>query len=496
MNLEEEIDNVFNNLLNETCYTYYNESVGRVSLLNDIVNLSDFTYLIPNLFRVCYAQNSVTLPYICPTYVNPVNTVNYFPNIINTNLIKSFLYFNFPSSINNFNNNYNFINNSNSYTNLTVKKRGTTYGSFTSPIDILLSVYSPNSLLIQLSNFNKFLNQSYNANANNLIINNFTIVWDYIQSCISYSEISNSNIYTVGNFTNNTSIDQQIGLILYDIQSSITTSNYNPEGLILLQQNTIFTILNIVTEVFQDIVDEIKYFFENKVYCKKTYMFSYNIPTLIKIYKNYYKNQIYTIENRIIFTNPYSTNYVKNSILSVVNSFINNYSFYYSNRYLVNSIYLNGNVDAIVIYNNIESWINVPNSTSISYWYYYLNVNNISPLELFNLNSADTNTYTTLRGSGSFSDVYNKTYMNSTSYSITNSILYKNDGLWPDAGYTGDSNIINSNAEVFYFSDKNNVLQSILFETLQSNIVMNSDGNGYNPGDSTTPTYGIVLQYY
>jgi hypothetical protein len=79
-------------------------------------------------------------------------------------------------------------------------------------------------------------------------------------------------------------------------------------------------------------------------------------------------------------------------------------------------------------------------------------------------------------------------------YTISDTVLYTNCGLYPDAGYIDDTNIINCNAYVYYFTNNRGVLQSILFETLQSNIVMNT--SGYDPGDSGIPTQGIVLQYY
>jgi hypothetical protein len=200
--LEEEIEDIFNNYEDKTCYLLYDIPSTSYKLIGmgETLNLADFTFLIPNLFRLCYAKKKTLIPYICPTFVNPNNTVNYFPLLINTNLIKSFLYFNFPGSIKNFNNNYDFINNVYGYIDL--KKRNMTYASFTSPIDIIFHVYSKNSILIQLLTFNAYLIKSNFANNLNLMLNNFNIEWDFTKSCISYTT-SESEIYTTSKQNSN-----------------------------------------------------------------------------------------------------------------------------------------------------------------------------------------------------------------------------------------------------------------------------------------------------
>jgi hypothetical protein len=40
-------------------------------------------------------------------------------------------------------------------------------------------------------------------------------------------------------------------------------------------ENIYNTILNILREVYQDIIEEIQYYFENRIYCKKTYMYKH-----------------------------------------------------------------------------------------------------------------------------------------------------------------------------------------------------------------------------
>ena len=272
---ETQIENIFDNILKETCYIFYDSNiVYNIPGISEKLILSDFTFLIPNLFRACYAQKSVSTPFICPTYNNPDNTVNYYPILINYDLIKSFLYFNFPCSIKYFNNNYDFINVRLTKLDLN-KKKYTTYGSYTPSEDILYDMYNEKSLLIQLINFNSYLAGTDFANSQSLIINNFDILWDFTKSCISYS--NSSNIYVISNYTIDavvltTTINQTTGYNLYSVQNGLLNyyknGSVSTNGIVILQKESIFTILELVKEVYEDVINEIKYYYENKYYCK------------------------------------------------------------------------------------------------------------------------------------------------------------------------------------------------------------------------------------
>lgn len=444
--LEEEIENIFNNMLNETpCYIFYDTPPIQYSIigLGVNVNIIDTTFLIPNLFRLCYSQNNAVVPYIGPTYINSVNTVNYFPLLIDVNFIKSFLYFNFPGGIKNFNNNFDFINSIYSYKNL--NKKYTTYASFTSPIDIIFKTYSSNSLLIELVKFSNYLTDSYYTYNNSLLLNNFIVEWDFTQSCITFNNI---DIFTTGNYTTNYDIiTQNIGYNIYysyfgTLYYNNGRSNLNNETnpLITKQKYNIYTILQITMEVFNDITSEIKCYFENKSYCKKSYMYAYNIPVLLKIYQNYYNNQIYTISKNYSVNNGVKVIPTVILIQDYVNKFISVYYSTYPNRYLIKTIYLNSGKDALVFFNSLgNNWSTAPDNTPISYWYYYINIGNPSPVELYNINNIVNGTYTTLIGTGSFSDAYNTLYNANNSYYISNTITYVNDGLYPDSGILYES---------------------------------------------------------
>ena len=491
--LEKEIDNIFNSIENEVCYIYIDPPAIAVSIvgMGDAADVSDFSSLIPNLFRVCYAQVNAVTPYICPSYKNPTNSVNYFPVLINANLIKSFLYFNFPGNIKYFNNNYNYIDSIYKYRNY--KNIPMTNSWFTPSPDIVVNTYGKNSLLIRLLRLNSYMSDCYNANINHTLINNYIIDWDFTKSCVKYSVIEQATIYTIGNFSKNEIIiSQEDGGTLYAMRNSILylykNDSTNTNGLIVLQKYSIFTVLEYASEVYEDICQEIKFFFENKIYCKKSYMYTYNIPVLLKIYKNYYNNQIYTISKSLTSSNPYTVIPSVISITTYVNQFISIYSSTYPSRYLIKTLYLNSGIDAIVIYNTLgPNWGSVPENTLIYYWYYYINIGYPSAIELFNINNLTTGNYSSLN---TFTSNYNSSYTSKYSYTVSKQTEYTSYGLYSDAG---DISLgTNVNAIVFDFVDSSNVVQSILFETLQSPITNYS----MSGGDYGVDVPGLVLQYY
>jgi len=492
--IKNDIDNIFNNILDDTCYIYYDIPTYTLSVLGvgNTIKLSDFTFLIPNLFRKCYAQLNASTPYICPTYNNPQNTTSYYPALINVDLIKSFLYFNFPCSINYINNNntynMNFINSLNIF--MTDKKFNSTYNSYTTPLNVIYNIYSTNSLLVQLMNFNNYLSQSYNSYIAGTIINNFNIIWDFTKECVSYTD--SKNIYTIGNFLNGYStINQSTGYILYNTNNSLLNfynSSVNPSGittngLIILQDNSIFTILEIAKSVFEDVIEEIQYEFESKFYCKKAYMYTYNIPTLLKIYKNYYNNQIYTINNGLTTTPAFNTQPIIITIQSYVSKFIQIYTYENPNNYNIKIIYLNSGTDAFVFF-SYPKWGTGPVGTPITYIYYYISISNPSAVQLFSNNRVviPINTYT-VNDLTTYSNDYNAIYTNYTGYSVTNTVSYTNAGLFTQAGTNSSSNC---NGLICYYTDSSNILQTISFQTLISNR---------NNVPETT-TNGITLIYY
>lgn len=112
LEIQNEINNVLDNILPELCYVPYsnlnNYYIDGFSNNNTVLN---FSYLIPNLFRKCYMANTLLIPNICPTFVYNSRTFEFIPVLIDENLIKSFLYFNFPCNIHDYDPSNNFLKN-------------------------------------------------------------------------------------------------------------------------------------------------------------------------------------------------------------------------------------------------------------------------------------------------------------------------------------------------------------------------------------------------
>ena len=128
-----------------------------------------------------------------------------------------------------------------------------------------------------------------------------------------------------------------------------------PNNTKFLLKNNIYSIINIVNEVYEDVTNEIDYFLSNKIYCQKNYMNLNNIPELLKIYNNYYKNQVYSNSKALINENIDNIIVKKISIETYVEEFIAIYIDTYDNRYYVKTIYLSSDgtsSDALVFFSN------------------------------------------------------------------------------------------------------------------------------------------------
>jgi len=529
--LEEEIEDIFNNLLEEQCYVYYNSSLVSNKLIgiDENINLGDFTFLIPNLFRACYSKKSISLPSVCPTYIDSTNYINYFPILINTDLIKSFLYFNFPGSIKNYNDDFNFIKTIFQLKNIQNIKKSTNYNESTNPLEIISKVYSTDSLLIQLLNFNNYLNASNFADSENLLINYFNIFWDFTKECISYTN-NISDSYIISNTGNKVIINENGGNNLYIIKYSQlnyfknTIGYINSNKLIYIQKNSIFTILDIVSQVYQDISNELLYYLNNKEYCKKSYMYTYNIPVLLKIYKNYYNNQIYTLSKSLVQQSIY--NIIPNVI--TIQEYVNSFKITYSNsnpvnKYLQKEIYLISGIEALLFYTNFENTYVTQNRTP-TYTYYYININNPSPIKLVNSNY-NLNLYYYHDTVNDFTTFFNQQYVNDT-YIVELNHEYPKQALFPLGGtglntlfYTYPNpgffppnitleyyNIPGTISGFEYFIYDNNLLKYCIYETLYSYIDTDSMGkniSGQYQLDQGVPSNlgiargaGLALIYY
>jgi len=125
--LVNEINNVFNNSNNNN-YCSIKNSISNPIKINGITNIindigiDNIIYILPNLFRKCFYSKQIKLPEACPSYMSSSSFIKYSPLLINKNIIKSFLYFNFPGDYKNFNIN-NQINQIVKLKNILIKKK-------------------------------------------------------------------------------------------------------------------------------------------------------------------------------------------------------------------------------------------------------------------------------------------------------------------------------------------------------------------------------------
>ena len=338
---------------------------------------------------------------------------------------------------------------------LLIKDKNTTYASVTPAYVIFNSFYYSKSLLVSLLNFNRFLNSSDYANSVEKDLCNFTINWDYTTECLLQGTDTN-NIKTIFNNLNNFTFEKAANL--YNIQyqninigkeNIVTNSVYIPK-------NNIYVIIQYALEVYQDMLEIIQFNLANKFYCKKEYMNLKYIPLLFKLYDNFNTNQQKTIQYKL------PTNFIANikpyviPIQTYVNEFVSFYLSSYTTQIFLKNVILN-NYSSIVFF----QLFGVP-----IYYYYYLTLNNPSPILLTN-SWTDTSNYT------SFQD-FQSAYIASITYDTYNIInTYSNGGLWPNYGaYPTNTNNIGS-VIAFY---TNNVLTQYTYIFL----VTTSDGISNN----------------
>ena len=468
-----EVNDLLSKLIDNKCSIYIepssNFSVNGIGGQSDIAQSTNYTFLIPNLFRLCYVQDTLKIPNICNLLLLYNRSFNFLPLLIDEKLIKSFLYFNFPVNISYHKNLNQYVNNiKEKYNFLLTKKRLSTYGSYTEAIDIFIQLYSTDSMIFQLLELNRYINVSNNANTQSQDLCNFKIIWDFTAGC-NCPTTDFENGYIFGNFNYDYYLSQPNALNLYKINSNLEKNTITQD------LNDIFTILNYTKDIFEDILLEIQYFLSDGLYCRKDYMLESNLPELFQLYNKFYNNQLESISRQQPFVPVYDVVPSDNSILEYIKAFIYIYNKSYKNQYLTKSILLNGEDgnDAIVIFSNInfETTFVAP-AGSINYYYYYLNNTMPSPIELFNSNSDDVSTYTNVKD---YAHVYNNILSSDTdtTYNIVKEYPY--DGLYPDGGTT----LTVDNLGIIYsFLNSSNVIKYLVYETLETYVLPDSGGKG------------------
>ncbi len=447
--LKDEIDIIINNLENTVCAIPYPDiSSYNINGINEINSGINISYLIPNLFRECYLNDSLKIPNICPTFIYETSTTHYFSLLANENIIKSFLYFNFPVNINVYNSNNNFLEKILRFKyQLEKKKYNTTYASYTNPLNLYNEIYSPNSMITKLVSFINYLTNSNNAINNNVNINNFYISWDFTDKCLCYDGILN-NTYITGNRYYDYIITNSYGNLIYILNNTdYNLSNIDVLIFELLIKNDLTTLLKYVKDVFEDILIQFQYYISGRYYCEKDYMSITNIPNLLYLYKKFYNNQITTYEKSLKSTSVVNIIPETISILNYARLFSSVYLTEEPDHYYVKYFPLNGSngPDALIIYSNYTyfDWFETIVGP-ISFYYFYLNITYPSGVELSNIYLTSSTPYKKFEYLDEFVVDFNLFFSSSAGSGIDHpkieyeKIIYTDDGRttgnYPGAG--------------------------------------------------------------
>lgn len=293
--LAEQIDIILNNLLEKKCSIPYSitfpYTVLGVSLSSNSNRSLNLCIITPNLFRLCFVQNKLYIPNICPVFDDKNRNTKYIPLLLDKKTIKSFLYYGFSTNI------YKYpppTNISDTYLidkliPILNSKDKTNYGFYTSATEIFIQIYPTDCLLIQILQFNKAIKNALNSFAKNSVIANYSIPWNATALCLCTSGIidetivlqtskilSRLDLITINNF-NVADKTKYYGVTA--VPKSNTTN--------IILNNSIYQIITYALDVYTDTLEQIEYFILNKKYCLKDYMQPSNIPKLLQYYNNY-----------------------------------------------------------------------------------------------------------------------------------------------------------------------------------------------------------------
>ena len=254
-------NDIENNIIKTPCaIPYIQKSQNNINGISTDIGSSsiNFSYFIPNLFRSCYLVPNAQIPNICNMFIFINTNIDFYNILIEPEVIKSFLYYNFPCNISSYEPNKNsFINNViNIALLLKQKKMGHTYDATTSSVFLYQSIYNQNSLLTQIMLFYNYITQSKNASDNGTVIPSFNILWEYTKICLCYDgELKNTTI--LGDKNSNTLVNPTLASFLYTFRVIFntrypsTTSTTTIESII--NKNNLVVVLNYALEVFQDV---------------------------------------------------------------------------------------------------------------------------------------------------------------------------------------------------------------------------------------------------
>lgn len=471
--LQDQIEILFNNLTTDKCYILYNNVtdyvINGVSVFSP--RLIDLCLIIPNLFRLCFFNESgILIPNICPRFIYSSTITYYYPKLIDEDKIKFYLYYNFPSNIFDYSGKDAIAQLIIKKQLIKEKKRNNTDGSHSSPNELFNQIYSNNSLLVQLLKFNNYIIESNNKVTLNEVFGNFLILWDYTGYCISYTEYI-SDTYIVSDTNKNNIITQPMGNNLYLIKNGLLKRFTNSELEVFKNIKTIYTVLDYALDVYQDVLLELQYFINDLDYCPQSYMNIENISPMLEMYNIYYKNEEYVKSKNL--TKNLSNN-IKASVIDIndyISKFESIYAETYPNVYLLKRVILN-DTSGLVFYSEVES--TSTNIVSANYIYYYINIFDPSPIQVkniwvFNKNYSVSGINAFIKDfiyGLTYNSVVWKGYLITSGASSFRAVPYKGGGLYPDQGQ--DYNSVNNIGYLYRFINSNKSFNSSVYLTLQT----------------------------
>ena len=365
--IKEEITNFFNNIdNNEQCYFTAGDfqitpTIDGLSFLGNYSFPTIINMLIPDLFTKCMTshyntpiEKSIFLSKSCPVYSNTfsikkknidINNLSihfYYQKIINKELIKSLLYFNFSSNfmkISSLKNRLIFLSKRvNIY--LESKINNINYANHTKPEEIFYEIYDKDSLIVQLLDFKLKLQEVLNTDKNGINICKYNIPYVFTYYCIN--NIDKNILLPLSSVTSDRTLYSMsysdlfylsnakwaLPLLISNLQKLFNTripSDEIENFIYNIKQSNIFTIFEIVDETFNEIITQISNILQKKTTILSSYENNHMLLKCLKLYYNYVSNEIFLINNSGVnehISNIYLDD-IKNFIKYVIN-LINN----------------------------------------------------------------------------------------------------------------------------------------------------------------------------
>jgi len=331
--LKNEVSSLFNNINTNygTCSYSPNDLIitpttTGLSFLANYNFLNIVNMLIPDLFLECTttSYNSdddrlIFLQQSCPIYTTttsgisdygrPIDSINItlnFQKTIDTELIASFLYFNFTTDYTQDSSLFSrFISLEERVQVYLFNKPPDNSSKYTDPQTIFADIYSSNSILVQIIEFSNKLNEVLGLNNNGTNICPYFIPWLFTYNCLGNDD---NPLIPYNSFNSNKSLYSleyadlfylsNIRLSVNSLLDAVFKYNQNNELINIIKKSNIFVIIDIALTVYTNALQQISYILNNKIYVKNPYQTSTNLVKCLILYYNYVQNETF-LNNQI-----------------------------------------------------------------------------------------------------------------------------------------------------------------------------------------------------